>query len=172
MKQQPITPSRFIMEPNFGGAAFEAEKTSKKFLFKLRNWLVSIAAIATIIGLLIIGVNAYKYATPPNNLDDIKLIRGALGPVRVEPVDPGGARFSFQDKLVYKNLEEQSSQSVQDNAGEVLVKEKVELRGTNKPQKTKIEKAPSTVDASPKASQETPKPKAKSTNNPFELLNE
>lgn len=157
------------MEPNNSGVTIESSKTSKKVLHKLKKFLVVAVGALTVIGLAAIGINTYRYSNPPKNLDDIKLIRGNIGPVRVEPLDPGGARFSFQDKLVYKNLEEQVTSSISDETAEITMKEKVELRGVNKPQQTKSMKA--TAKTESKANITEPI-KTKRANNPFELLNE
>jgi len=74
-------------------------------LIKLKRVVLAGILAISILSFSWIAYSSYKYSGKPNNIEEVKLVRKDIAPVRVAPVEPGGEVLNNQDKLIYKNFE-------------------------------------------------------------------
>lgn len=144
---------------------------------KANKRIVSVISITFALFIFsMIAYASYRYTAKPLNFNDIKLARKDLGPIKTLPTEPGGEKFSNQDKMIYEAIEKHSTSTQHANKAEELKKIEQATAPTNKapaptPAKTaevktaKISPTPETTKANVEtaASKQLTEPKAKKT---------
>lgn len=72
---------------------------------KLKRVVLAGILVISILSFSWIAYSSYKYSGRPDNIEEVKLVRKDIAPVRVAPSEPGGEVLNNQDKLIYKNFE-------------------------------------------------------------------
>lgn len=72
-------------------------------------WMQLLFLAAAVLFFSIICYTAYTYTVKPINMEQIPLIQKDEMPLRTKPDNPGGIVFSNQDKAIYNNLRDSSS---------------------------------------------------------------
>ena len=78
---------------------------------KFKNIIVIIVLLLSIGIFCWVAYSSYKYSSRPKSIEEIKLIRRDIAPVRVQPAEIGGENASNTDRMIYKNLETPAPQS-------------------------------------------------------------
>lgn len=145
----PSLKDRFFQQQlNFEEEKSDELPTGKKY-FKYFAYAASLTLALGVFSYL--AFTSYKYSSKPQSALDIPLVRKDLTPIRTIPEDPGGEKFSNQDKLIYNNLLDNSIEKSESN--------NVEMRTTveqPKPQQQIVKKAEEDKKSTPAIV--TPKP--------------
>lgn len=96
---------------------------------KLKKTLGVLFVICSVSAISYLTYSAFKYSTPPANIEEVPLVRADIGPVKTIPADPGGTQFENQDKLIYKNLEDPNLKTAKsEDDGDIVKKDEAQLR--------------------------------------------
>ena len=148
-----------------------------KFIFIL-GFIISLSLLAVIM------YRSYKYSYLPKDINDIPIIRADMTSIKVAPIDPGGAHFSNQDKLIYSSLEDKNLTINKENNEEIKAIKDVyndisdirmpPINSSNnshsKPARTEVNKVTEQKTNNSDRKKDISKKNSEIKNNPFELL--
>ncbi len=77
----------------FGGVTPEVEERTP--MGAALNWIGAATSVA-----LVVGLSAWGYHLAVRDVSDVPVIRALTGPMRIQPVDPGGAQAAHQGLAV------------------------------------------------------------------------
>lgn len=83
----------------------DSPQDSDGIFLKFKKMVLSTILLISVLLFSWIAYSSYKYSNKPNNIEEIKLVRRDIAPVRILPAEPGGEVLNNQDKLIYKNFE-------------------------------------------------------------------
>lgn len=93
---------------------------------------IGLASIAIALVLFaVVAFVSYRYTVKPVDFSEIKLVRRELGPIKTLPAEPGGEKFSNQDKMIYEAIEKGGRQPE-------LAKKSDELRRIEQEEASKV----------------------------------
>ncbi len=172
----------FQQQLNFEEEQKEESNGGKKY-FKYFAYAASLTVAVTVFSYL--AFTAYKYSAKPESIQDIPLVKKDITPIRTIPSDPGGEKFSNQDKLIYNNLLDNSVEKAEAPEPELrspVETPKPKLEAKAEPVKKQVEETPQPqIPASNPSKQEEPKKittkiktkvakTIKKIDNPFDIL--
>ncbi len=176
----PSLKDRFFQQQlNFEEETKETEaKPIKKYS---KFFLYSISLVIAFSAFSYLAYTSYKYSAKPESIEDIPLVKKEITPIRAVPADPGGEKFSNQDKLIYNNLLDSSVEKNEQIESAKVEPEVLEVKQPEKELtaplvKPKAEKEPEQKEPilSPKKEEKKIKTKvakkAKKIDNPFDIL--
>ncbi len=113
----PSLKDRFFQQQlNFEEEQSEELPAGKKY-FKYFAYAASLTIALGVFSYL--AFTSYKYSSKPQSALDIPLVRKDLTPIRTIPEDPGGEKFSNQDKLIYNNILDNSAAKTESTDAEI-----------------------------------------------------
>jgi hypothetical protein len=170
----PSLKDRFFQQQlNFEEEQQQEENKPSKTYFKYAAYAVSLVLATGVFSYL--AYTSYKYSAKPDSIESIPLVKRDITPIRTIPTDPGGEKFSNQDKLIYNNMLDSSAEKTE--AMDNSPKEKIaEVKEEPEPIKA-IKKAPEPKVEKESEPKKIPTPiktkvakKPKKLDNPFDIL--
>ena len=181
----PSLKDRFFQQQlNFEEENSEELPTGKKF-FKYFAYASSLTVALCVFSYL--AYTSYKYSAKPESVYDIPLVKKDITPIRTIPDDPGGEKFSNQDKLIYNNLMDNSVEKAETTDVDLRTpveseKPKTEIKQKSEPKPAPIKEAIEPIKNTPVIKEEPKKietkvktkvaKKPKKVDNPFDILDD